>query len=121
MKRIYKKRTRSAIKEKALNQIKETRSKMYEEHPELFKAIELLVKQSQKQSAVKEDSIAIDKEKNIETGIHYKPIHEMSYYRKKNNLPVTNSISTKLVSIPIHPNLSNSDVDRIIKTINQII
>lgn len=61
------------------------------------------------------------KEKNIETGIHYKPIHEMSYYRKKNNLPVTNSISTKLVSIPIHPNLSNSDVDRIIKTINQII
>ena len=71
MKRIYKKRTRSAIKEKALNQIKETRSKMYEEHPELFKAIELLVKQSQKQGVVQEDSIAIDKEKNIETVLRF--------------------------------------------------
>ena len=58
----------------------------------------------------------------IETGIHYKPIHNLTFYNKKNNrLPVTDDISEKIVSIPIHPNLSESDVSFIIKSINKII
>jgi len=56
--------------------------------------------------------------KGIETGIHYKPIHMMTMYNSSKKLPITEQISKKIVTIPIHPNLSDDDIDRIIKTIN---
>ena len=56
----------------------------------------------------------------IETGIHYKPIHKMSMYSKKQKLDSTDKISKEIVSIPVHQNLSDNDTDRIIKTINEI-
>lgn len=58
---------------------------------------------------------------NIETGIHYKPIHEMKYYARKSNLPVTERISEHLVSLPIHPNLTELDVDKIIELTNRFL
>lgn len=58
--------------------------------------------------------------KGIETGIHYTPIHKMTYYKSSLKLPVTEKISENIVSIPIHPNLSESDVDTIIQSINRI-
>ncbi|MEO9276655.1 MAG: DegT/DnrJ/EryC1/StrS family aminotransferase [Nitrososphaera sp.] len=56
---------------------------------------------------------------NIETGIHYLPIHKMSFYNSKTRLPLTESVSKKIVSIPIYPNLTESDVDKIIKSVNR--
>ncbi len=55
----------------------------------------------------------------IETGIHYKPIHTMTMYQSKLKLPITEDVGQKLVSIPMHPNLSEFDIDRIIKSINK--
>jgi len=55
----------------------------------------------------------------IETGIHYKPIHKMTFYNKKIKLPITEKVSNEIVSIPIHPNLSNEDVSRIIHNVNK--
>ena len=55
---------------------------------------------------------------NIETGIHYKPIHKMKFYKGKIKLQVTERIGKNLVSIPIHPNLEEEDVSRIIKLTN---
>ena len=55
----------------------------------------------------------------IETGIHYKPIHKMTFYNSKQRLPNTESISDELVSIPIHANLSDSSVSKIIKYVNK--
>ena len=55
----------------------------------------------------------------IETGIHYNPIHKMSFYKSRTKLPLTEKISKELVSIPIHPNLSESDVSKIIKSVNK--
>ena len=55
----------------------------------------------------------------IETGIHYQPIHTFSMYRQKNHLPVTDEIGKEIVSIPIHPNLSNTDISKIISSINK--
>ncbi|GBL40907.1 hypothetical protein EMGBD3_02750 [Nitrosarchaeum sp.] len=52
---------------------------------------------------------------NIETGIHYIPIHKMQFYKGSYKLPITERIAKNIVSIPIHPNLSESDVDKIIK------
>ena len=57
-------------------------------------------------------------EKGIETGIHYKPIHLFSFYKSKTKLPLTEKISNEIVSLPTHPNLSENDVEKIIKVIN---
>jgi len=59
----------------------------------------------------------------IETGIHYRPVHTMSFYRKKteDGLPITNLVSNEIVTLPIHPNLSDFDVDYIIKKVNNSI
>jgi len=59
------------------------------------------------------------KEYNIETGIHYLPIHTMKFYKDKTKLPVTENASKNLVSIPIHPNLSEADVSKIIELTNK--
>lgn len=58
-------------------------------------------------------------ENNIETGIHYKPIHKMKFYKGKSKLPITESVGEHIVSIPIHPNLTESDISKIIKCVNR--
>lgn len=55
---------------------------------------------------------------NVETGIHYKPIHKMKFYKGKFKLPVTERAAANIVSIPLHPNLDEEDVSRIIKLTN---
>jgi len=55
----------------------------------------------------------------IETGIHYLPIHKMKFYKSKLKLPNTEKAAEKIVSIPIHPNLSDIDVSKIIKLVNR--
>ena len=55
----------------------------------------------------------------IETGIHYKPIHMLSMYKNNKKLPITEKIGKQIVSIPIHTNLSNNQIDKIIRTINK--
>ena len=55
----------------------------------------------------------------IETGTHYKPVHTFSFYKSKAKLKITESISKDIVTIPCHPNLKESDIDKIIKLINK--
>ena len=55
----------------------------------------------------------------IETGTHYKPIHLMKMYKNLDQLPVTERIGKQIVTIPIHPNLKLSEINKIIRTINQ--
>ena len=57
--------------------------------------------------------------KNIETGVHYNPIHKMKFYNTKKNLPITEKVTKQIVSIPCHPNLQNNDIDKIIKFTNK--
>jgi len=61
------------------------------------------------------------KNKGIETGTHYKPIHKTSYYSQKNKIPSTEMMSDKIITLPTHPNLSNLDLEYIIEEINKII
>ena len=60
-------------------------------------------------------------EKGIETGTHYKPIHQMSLYKKSVKLPLTEKIAKEIVTIPIHPNLTESQIDYIVKTANRFL
>ncbi len=62
------------------------------------------------------------KSKGVQTGIHYNPISLMTYYRKYSKiLPITEIISKEIVSIPIHPNLTQNDVDKVVISINNLI
>ena len=59
-------------------------------------------------------------EVGIQTGIHYKPIHTFSMYKSKTKLPLTEQAGKKIVSIPIHPNLSEIQINKIIKMVNKL-
>ena len=55
----------------------------------------------------------------IETGTHYKPIHLMKMYKKSISLPITEHVGKQIVTIPIHPNLKNSEIKKIINSVNK--
>ena len=57
----------------------------------------------------------------IETGTHYKPIHLMSMYKQDQKLPISERIGKQIVTLPIHPNLNNNDVDKIIRLVNKFL
>lgn len=52
-------------------------------------------------------------EKGIQTGVHYQPNHVLSLYNDGNSLPVTEEIFPRLLSLPLHPDLKDSDIDYI--------
>ncbi len=58
-------------------------------------------------------------EYGVETGTHYKPIHQMCMYKNSIHLPVTERIGKQIVTIPLHPNLKINQVERIIDLINR--
>jgi dTDP-4-amino-4,6-dideoxygalactose transaminase len=58
-------------------------------------------------------------DKGIETGTHYRPIHKFTMYDKKISLPNTEYAGKSIVTLPTHPNLTQNDLDQIIKTINR--
>lgn len=49
----------------------------------------------------------------IQTGVHYQPNHTLSYYRDAAALPlpVTNTVAPQMLSLPLHPDLADEDVD----------
>ena len=55
----------------------------------------------------------------IQTGTHYKPIHTFNLYRNKTKLPITEKIGREIVTLPIHPNLTNEELDKIITLSNK--
>ncbi len=57
-------------------------------------------------------------ENGIETGTHYKPIHLMKMYSHNQKLPVTELAGKQIVTLPIHPNLKDSQIKKIIKSVN---
>jgi dTDP-4-amino-4,6-dideoxygalactose transaminase len=60
--------------------------------------------------------------KGIQTGVHYKPSHQLSLYRNDlEEIKSVDKIYKLLVSIPLHPDLSHNDVAYIIKKIKDIL
>ncbi|MBL7018891.1 MAG: DegT/DnrJ/EryC1/StrS family aminotransferase [Nitrosopumilus sp.] len=53
----------------------------------------------------------------IETGFHYPSIDRFSAF-KEANIPTTHYVSDHIVTLPIHPNMTQSDLDRVIKSAN---
>lgn len=58
-------------------------------------------------------------QQGIPTGIHYKPNHLLSFYGKgKISLPLTEKIYSELITLPLHPEVSEEEVIHICNLIN---
>lgn len=65
------------------------------------------------------------KEHNIGTSVHYTPLHMMSFYRDKygyhtDQFPVARDAFEAMLSIPLHPRLSDGDVEDVIGSVLEI-
>lgn len=58
------------------------------------------------------------KENDIAPGVHYLPCHLHSYYRGMEvELPVTERVWKRLVSLPMYPDLSDDEIERVIQAV----
>ena len=69
--------------------------------------------------------IAALRERNIGTSVHFIPVHTFSYYRGKygfrpDDFPVALRESGRLVTIPLHPGLSDGDVADVIAAVTAV-
>lgn len=59
-------------------------------------------------------------EKGIGTGVHYPtPIHKQPFYKElgyRDSLPVSEKAVEEVLSLPVHPALSGSDIQKIVET-----
>jgi len=63
--------------------------------------------------------------RGIGLAVHYKPIHALSYYRENydlepNQFPRANSLYQSVVTLPLYPRLTDSEVDYIINSIEEL-
>jgi len=66
------------------------------------------------------------KKRNIGTSVHFIPIHLHPYYRDKygyraEDFPVAYENYQRIVSLPLHPRLSEQDVARIIAAVKEVV
>ncbi len=61
--------------------------------------------------------------KGIEIGIHYNPNHFLTFFKTIENkkLPVTERIYKEIISLPIHPDIDDADVEYVVSTLNQLL
>ncbi|MBI4679899.1 MAG: DegT/DnrJ/EryC1/StrS family aminotransferase [Nitrospirae bacterium] len=59
-------------------------------------------------------------DKGIETGIHYMPNHLLTFFGDRNDrLPVTEQLYEELLSLPLHPGLTESDVNYVTDRVSE--
>ena len=66
------------------------------------------------------------KARNIGASVHFIPVHLHPYYRDKygftpEDFPVAYNEYLRLVSLPLHPGLSDEDADDVIESVSDIV
>jgi dTDP-4-amino-4,6-dideoxygalactose transaminase len=64
--------------------------------------------------------------RNIGTSVHFIPIYHHPYYRRRYELhpgmfPVTEGAYTRMLSLPLHPGLSDGDVTDVIEAVRDVV
>jgi dTDP-4-amino-4,6-dideoxygalactose transaminase len=61
--------------------------------------------------------------RSIETGVHYTPNHRLSFFadRRASKLRVTENIKGRLMSLPLHPDLTLSQIGFIVSNLSDCI
>lgn len=56
----------------------------------------------------------------VQTSMHYPPIHRFAFYLRTFGeiaVPVTEAFCARQLTLPLHPRLSNADVDRVVRSL----
>jgi dTDP-4-amino-4,6-dideoxygalactose transaminase len=62
------------------------------------------------------------RQRGIETGIHYKPNHLLSFYGGgREPLPVTEKLYEELLTLPLHPGLADAEIDAAIAAVREFL
>lgn len=106
-----------------------------------FKCLELPVERPEVESSwhlyvirLRLDQLRIDrnvfidelKNRNIGTSVHYLPVHMQPYYREKygyrpEHCPVAAEAFSRIITLPLHPGMTDQDVADVIEAIGDII
>ena len=67
----------------------------------------------------RDDFMQALKQRNIGTGLHYRAVHLYPYYRerfgfKRGDFPIAESIGDRIVSLPLFPDMTDVDQDRVV-------
>jgi dTDP-4-amino-4,6-dideoxygalactose transaminase len=73
-------------------------------------------------SVSREQFVAFLAEKGVTTAVHYRPIHELSYYRRTygwspDQFPVATLAGRRCISLPLYPSLSPETQEYVIATV----
>jgi len=63
------------------------------------------------------------KEEGIQTSIHYPAIHRFSNFKgsRCGDLSVTEALSDRVVTLPLYPQMTEDDVDLVVRTFKQAV
>jgi perosamine synthetase len=65
---------------------------------------------------------ALREEYNIGTGVYYPvPNHRLPSFNRTEDLPNTETAAREVLSLPVHPSLSQNDLDRIVTAVNKLV
>jgi perosamine synthetase len=65
---------------------------------------------------------ALREEHGVGTGVYYPiPNHRLPSYRQSLDLPETERAALEVLSLPVHPSLSQDDLDTIVTAINTVV
>jgi dTDP-4-amino-4,6-dideoxygalactose transaminase len=59
-------------------------------------------------------------ENGIQCGMHYKPNHLLTKYKTSYSLPLTEKAYGQILTLPLHPEITDLEIEKICKIINKI-
>ena len=74
-------------------------------------------------SAMERDAFAaaLREEHLVGCGVYYPtPVHRLATFRTEVDLPVTEMLAREVLSLPVHPSLTNMDRERIVAAVNTV-
>ena len=61
------------------------------------------------------------KKRGVGSGVYYPtPIHKLPSFSQATDLPATNRVSQQCLSLPVHPSLTQRDLEKIVQSVNEI-
>ncbi len=74
----------------------------------------------------RDEIISLLKEEGIGTSVHFIPLHFHPYYRNnslytKELFPVANQVFKRIISLPIYPGMTDSDIQQVIEKVIKVI
>ena len=65
-------------------------------------------------SSIRDELIDYLGSKKIHTSVHYRPLHRFTYYKQDREYPVADREWLRLITLPVHLNMTDEDIDYII-------